>query len=95
MAKVTKEEVLKLAQMSHIKIHEHEIEPILNQLENVLNYAARVQEIATHVTIEARKNINVMREDVIVKFDADLILSRAPETEEHFFIVPAILESNK
>lgn len=95
MTKITREEVLKLGQMSHIKIHEHEIAPIMEQLQAVLSYAARVQEIAQEVTYQQAKNVNVMREDVPFKCDADKVLSRAPEAEGHYFIVPAILESNK
>lgn len=92
MAKITKEEVLKMAQLSHIQIHENEIEALTNQLEAVLTYAARVQEIAQPVNVPQQKNVNVFREDVIEKTDPELILSRAPESEAHYFIVPAIIE---
>lgn len=95
MAIVTKEDVLKIARMSNITIHDHEIEPLVARLESVLNYAARVQEIAIDVDVPPSKNINILREDVAIRFDADLIMARAPESEEHYFVVPAILESNK
>lgn len=95
MTKITKEDVLKIAGMSYIKIHDHEVDALVAQLENVLSYAARVQEIAQDVDVPESKNINVFREDTPIKFDADLVMSRAPESEEHYFVVPAILESNK
>lgn len=95
MAKITREEVLKLAKLSHIKIHDHEIDSIVNQLEQVLSYAARVQEVAKTVDYHLPQNINVMREDEVIKTDADRILSRAPDAQEHLFVVPAILDSSK
>lgn len=93
MAKISKEDVLKIAKLSHIQIHEHEIDALTNQLQQVLSYAARVQEIAQEVEIPSMKNSNVFREDVIIKTDADTILARAPEHEAHYFVVPAILDN--
>ena len=95
MAKITREEVLKLAKLSHIKIHDNEIDSIIHQLEQVLSYAARVQEVATDVNTRLPKNINVMRVDEVIKTDSDRILSRAPDAQEHLFVVPAILENPK
>lgn len=95
MIKVTRDEVLKIAKISHISIHETEIDSLVSQLETVLSYAARVQEVAGDALVTLPKNINVVRADVIVKTDADRILAQAPETQEHYFVVPAILESNK
>lgn len=93
MARITKEEVLKIAKLSHIQIHDAEIASLSAHLDAVLSYAARVQEIATEVDVPLSKNVNVFREDVIEKSDADLVLSRAPESEAHYFVVPAIIET--
>ena len=49
MTKITKEEILKIARMSHLEIQEHEIEPLRAQLESVLSYAERVQEVSDAV----------------------------------------------
>lgn len=92
MAKITKDEVFKMAQLSHIQIHQNEIDALTNQLESVLSYAARVQEIATPVSVPLSKNVNVFRDDVIIKTDPEIVLSRAPESEAHYFVVPAIIE---
>ena len=92
MSIITKDEVLKLAKLSHIQIHENEVEAIKQKLETVLAYAARVQEVAANQEY-AVKNVNVMREDVIVKSDSDAIVRCAPESEAHLFVVPAILEN--
>lgn len=92
MALISKEEVLKIAHMSRITIEEHEIEPLINHLEAVLSYAARVSEVATSGEYELPQNINVFRDDVVVPCDAERIKAEAPEIEEGYFVVPAILE---
>ncbi len=92
MAKISKEEVLKIAQISHITLREEEIEPLTKHLEAVLSYAARVQEIAAQIEEPLTKNVNIFREDVIVPSHPETILAQAPEREEDYFVVPAIIE---
>ena len=94
MAKITRQELLKIARISHLAIHEDEIETFMAQIDSVLTYAERVKEIATDVEDASSGAINVFREDVALQFDAPAVLSLAPEHEEQFFVVPKILESN-
>lgn len=93
MAKITRDEVLKLAELSKINIQENEIETILKQLEDVLSYAERVKEIAADVEIPSHKNVNVFRPDFVIKTDSKEILAQAPESQDNFFIVPKIIEN--
>lgn len=93
MPKISKEEVLKIAEISRISLRENEIEKVTQHLQNVLSYAARVQEIAADIEEPSIQNVNVFREDVVIKTDPESILSQAPEREENFFVVPAIIET--
>ena len=95
MTKISKEEVLKIARMSYLDIHEHELEPLVEQLQPVLSYAERVQEVAADVTGPSNKIINVFREDVIVPTDVASVLDQAPEREGNYFVVPAIIDQKK
>lgn len=95
MAKVTREEILKIAQMSQLDIHKDEIEQLMSQVEQVLSYAERVKEIATQIQEQPDKNVNVFREDVVVRTDNEPILAQAPEREGNYFVVPMILEGNE
>ena len=92
MAKITREEVIRLANISRIRIHEDEIEGVLDQLKAVLSYAERVSEISEDVEIPSSKSVNVYREDVKVKTDPQPILNQAPQEEDDFFVVLPILE---
>lgn len=92
MAIITKDEVRKIAHLSRITIHDDEIDELTKQLEAVLAYAARVNEVVTPDQAPLPQNVNVMREDVVIPFDAERILQEAPQEEAHYFVVPAILE---
>lgn len=95
MTKISRQEVLKLAQMSNIHVHEQEIQPLIEQLQQVLSYAARVQEVAVQASEISVKNVNVFRDDVAAaQQDAERIRSRAPEREGDYFVVPKILENS-
>ncbi len=95
MTKISKEEVLKIAKISSLDIRDDEVQAMIKQLEHVLSYAERVTEVAADVQEPSTKNVNFFREDVVIKTDPELILSRAPEREEDFFVVPAILDNKK
>ncbi|NRB21288.1 Asp-tRNA(Asn)/Glu-tRNA(Gln) amidotransferase subunit GatC [Candidatus Dependentiae bacterium] len=93
MTKISREETLHIAKISRISIHEDEIAPLMKQLDAVLSYAERVKEVASMVEEVSNKNMNVFREDVVVKTDPAPIISQAPEHEAHYFVVPAILDN--
>jgi len=94
VAKITREEVLKIAKMSQLAIHEDEIPAYIKQLEQVLSYAERVKEIAAEVEEPSNRNVNTFRQDVVDKTDPEPILEQAPVREGDYFVVPVILESN-
>lgn len=94
MTKISKEELLKLAEISRLQLYENEIEPLAKQLQDVLTYAERVSEAASaDVAYPSAKNINTFREDVVVKTDPQPLLAQAPEEEEHYFVVPKTIDS--
>jgi aspartyl-tRNA(Asn)/glutamyl-tRNA(Gln) amidotransferase subunit C len=95
MAKVTREELLKIAHMSYLDIHPDEIEKFKDQVGQMISYAERVIEVAADIEEPPIKNVNVFREDVVVKTDSEPILAQAPEREGDYFVVPRILESNE
>lgn len=95
MTRITKEEVLKIARMSYISVNDHEVEPLRKQLEQVLSYAQRVAEVTTQDYIYLYKLENIVRDDISIMSDSQVILEQAPDREGDFFVVPAILDSQK
>lgn len=92
MAIITKDEVLKIAHMSRIAIRDDEVDAITTHLESVLAYASRVNEVATVSQDLQASNTNIFREDEVILFNAERIKQEAPDSEEDYFVVPAILE---
>lgn len=91
MTKISNEEIIKLARMSAIAIHDDEIGPLKKDVEAVISYAERVKKIARTIEEPSHQNSNVFREDVVVKTDPRLIMIQAPLEESNYFIVPSIL----
>ncbi len=91
---ISREEVIKLAYISRLSLDEQEIEPVIKQLAEVLAYAQRVQDLATELDEQpSHKNVNFVREDVVISSYSEILLSRAPEREENYFVVPRILDT--
>lgn len=93
MTKITKEEVLAIAEMTKLHIAAHELDDVVKQVQDVLAYASRVQEMSKDVSVQSDKNINHNRPDVAVQFDATQILKRAPQEQDGYFVVPKILDN--
>jgi aspartyl-tRNA(Asn)/glutamyl-tRNA(Gln) amidotransferase subunit C len=93
MSKLTRDQLLKIAYISRLELKDVDVPALQQHVSDVLAYAERVNDIAQAIDIASNKNINVVREDVINITDSEAILERAPEREEHFFVVPRIIES--
>ena len=94
MIKISRQEVLDIARISNLELRSDEVEPLMKQLEQVLSYAERVQEVAADIQEPSSKAVNVFREDVINRSDPEPLLAQAPEREGNYFVVPIILESS-
>ncbi|MCX5924621.1 MAG: Asp-tRNA(Asn)/Glu-tRNA(Gln) amidotransferase subunit GatC [Candidatus Dependentiae bacterium] len=94
MSKVTKEEVRKLAGLTKVSFEEHELDGIIQQLNDVLAYAERVVQIAEQqVDMPTSKNVNCDRADVVIPTDITAILAQAPQQEDNYFVVPKFLDN--
>lgn len=95
MAKITQKELLHIAQLSHIKLTEQELPSLVADIDAVLTYAARVSEIAADIDEPTKKNVNVMRDDVVQSTPPEPILAQAPERVHNYIVVPVIIEHNE
>ena len=90
--KITRDELLRIAAISKLEIKQEEIDPLVSQLQAVLSYAERVNQVADDNSNEpSNKNINIMRDDIPHHYISAPILAQAPEREENYFVVPKIL----
>lgn len=94
--KVSKEEILHIANLSNLKLKDEEIEKYILNLEDILNFANVVNNAPIDgltETIGANDSYNVFRKDEIKEFgDRDLLLQNAPSQDEGMFKIPKVLQ---
>ena len=94
MVYISSEEVLKLARLSRIELRPEEVDGVRMRLQQVLEYAACVSEVAGQTNEPSAANVNVFREDVVVATDSEKILALAPDRQDNLFVVPSIIKNN-
>jgi len=92
------DEVLeKLEKLSHLRVDENKKEEIKEQLTGILNYIENLNELNTDTlspTFSTLDGGTPMRVDTPREKNdiAKDILSKAPQSQDDYFIVPAIIE---
>lgn len=105
--KISREEVLRVAELAHLELSPEEIETYRGQLDEILTYVDKLKELdVTNVEPMAQVLFGSqagkdgasgshpeLREDVLRPCDvAESILSQAPEAARPFFRVPRVIE---
>lgn len=94
--KVSREEVLHIAQLARIALTESEIDRLSEQLSNLLESFEILQQVDTTGVPPTAQSValqSVMRDDSVVpSFPPDDILENAPRREGDLFRVRAVLE---
>jgi len=97
-ARLTRDEVAKVALLGRLKLSDDELEQMTTQLGRVLEYVDILNEVDTEAVEPMAHPIelaNVFRDDVeresLSREDA---LANAPKTDGRFFVVPPIFDSN-
>jgi aspartyl-tRNA(Asn)/glutamyl-tRNA(Gln) amidotransferase subunit C len=100
-AKVTVEEVQRVAELAHLELKAEETPRMLDDLNAILDYVAELNELDTSgVTplaqvseLQDAAGVNVLRDDAVLpSLDRAEVLSQAPETDGVFFKVPKVIE---
>ena len=95
MAKITSDEVKKVAQLARLELNASEIQQHAEQLEKILDYIKQLEKIDTNnipCTTRAIEVVNVLRRDEKKNDDiSEELLDLAPSRENKFFKVPKII----
>jgi len=87
----------RLEKLSHLKVSDDKREEIIEQLSEIVSFVDNLSELDTQnidETFAMTSNGTTLREDVPqsqIEIIND-ILDHAPQSEDHFFIVPKIIE---
>jgi aspartyl-tRNA(Asn)/glutamyl-tRNA(Gln) amidotransferase subunit C len=99
-AKVTVEDVERVAELAHLKLSPDEVGPMLRDLNAILDYAAELNELDTsnvlpldQVSELVSDADSALRADELVhSLNRAAVMSQAPETDGVFFKVPKVIE---
>lgn len=92
---ISKEEVLKVAQLARLELAEGELEAITGQLDRILGYVAKLGEIDTSdvkPTTHALSIANAFRQDTVSPSLAqEDALANGPRQNGEAFVVPRVI----
>ncbi len=93
--KVSKEELLHIADLADLNIKDEEVDNYLENLQNILNFADVINNAKTEgleETIGANENCNVFRKDEVKEFEnQEGLMQNAPEKERNMYKIPKVL----
>lgn len=95
MVNFSKEELLRLAEISALQLDKEEVERLQEQLLITIDYTRQLDAFDTADEHEAVKTINVFREDKAIPSNSKALLDQAPQKKDTYFVVPKILESDE
>ncbi len=94
--KISKEEVVKVAELARLEFTDEELDRFTEQLGNILAYIQKLAELDT-TGVEPTSHVldiaTPLRDDRVVEWlTQEEALSNAPEKEDGFFVVPQVIE---
>lgn len=95
MSKITREEITHVTRLIKLGLDENEFELVAHQLNRLLEYIERLDEIDTsevEPTFHVIPRSNVFREDTVrPSLSREESLANAPERTGNFFVVPKVM----
>ena len=96
MNKITRDDVLHLAQLSSLDLHDSEIDSLQIDLENILGYVDKLSELDTtgvESTYQVTGLQNVWREDKVINYGVtrEELLARSKDVVDFQVKVPKVL----
>lgn len=93
--KVSKEEILHIANLASLKLEDNEIQNYMDNLQEILDFANIVNNAPVEnldITIGANEDKNVFRKDEVKIFeDNESLLHNAESKEQHMFKIPKVI----
>jgi aspartyl-tRNA(Asn)/glutamyl-tRNA(Gln) amidotransferase subunit C len=98
--KISREDVLRVAELAYLDLREEELEKYRAQVDDILEYIGKLNELDTtnvdpmaQVLTETQSADATLREDLVVPCAvADEVLHHAPDAEPPYFRVPKVIE---
>jgi aspartyl-tRNA(Asn)/glutamyl-tRNA(Gln) amidotransferase subunit C len=93
---VDKDTVRRIAKLARLALDEERVEPMMHELNGIFSWVEQLNEVnvdgvepMTSVVAQKLK----MRDDVVTDGGmAEAVTANAPQSEDHFFVVPKVVE---
>lgn len=95
MAQLKKEDILKLADLSAVKLSDAEADSLLYDLQNLISYVDELNTVQLSAYQHTSKNSNVFRDDEVITQNSAPLLAQSPESFDTYFVVPKVVDSTK
>ena len=97
---IDKETVRKVAKLARLAEPEQRLEPLAKEISGILGWIEQLNEVDVEGVEAMASTVDVklpMREDVLQSGPTgggqpDNVVANAPKTEDHFFVVPKVVE---
>ncbi len=93
--KVSKEEILHIAELANLNLEENELDEYISNLQEILNFADIVNKEQVgnlDITIGSNEAKNVFRKDEIKHFeDIEMLMQNAPDKNQNMFKIPKVI----
>jgi len=93
---VDKDTVRRIARLARLALEEERVEPMVQELNGILAWVEQLKEVNVEgiapLTSVVEQRLK-MRDDVVTDGgNADALMVNAPGGEDHFFVVPKVVE---
>lgn len=93
---VDKDTVRRIARLARIALEEARVEPMVNELNGILAWVTQLEEVdvtgVAPMTSVVEQRLKMRADIVTAGGDADAVTANAPQSEDHFFVVPKVVE---
>lgn len=93
---VDKDTVRRIARLARLKLEDSRVEPMVQELNGILEWVEQLKEVDVEGVQPMTSAVDhrlKMRDDVITEpNNADALMVNAPGGEDHFFVVPKVVE---
>jgi aspartyl-tRNA(Asn)/glutamyl-tRNA(Gln) amidotransferase subunit C len=93
---VDRDTVRRIARLARIALEDERVEPVMNELNGILAWVEQLKEVdvanVPPMTSVVEQRLK-MRDDAVTEGgNADALMANAPQSEDHFFVVPKVVE---
>ena len=93
---VDKDTVRRIARLARLALEEERVEPMVNELNGIFAWVEQLGEVNVEgiepMTSVVAQKLKMRDDKVTAGGDAAAVTANAPSSEDHFFVVPKVVE---